>query len=187
MWCFFISKIILWLYNGRMFEISLLVLLAIFGGTFIYASLRGAPWLPTKARDIERMFAAVKIEPGQVFYDLGCGDGRLLLIAAEKGAFCVGYEVSLMPYLSAQLRRLFSKHRKKIKIVFGDLWFADFRKADVIYFFLQPQHMEKLKQKLLSEMKQGRQVVSYCWPVADLPGGEELREVNRLPFYLYKL
>jgi SAM-dependent methyltransferase len=169
-----------------MFEIILLIVLLIFGGTFAYAGLRGAPWLPTKAQDIERMFAAVEIKRGQVFYDLGCGDGRLLLLAAEKGATCVGYEVSLLPYISAQLRRIFSKHRNRIKIVFGDLWFADFSRADIVYVFLQPQHMEKLKRKLQNEMKRGCVAVSYCWPLADMAYGKEFRIAGQLPFYLYK-
>jgi len=169
-----------------MFEMFGIIILVIVLGTFVYAGFRGAPWLPTKSGDIERMFEAVQLKPEQTFYDLGCGDGRLLFIAAEKGASAIGYEISLLPYFIAQTRRIFSKNRKKIKIHFYDFWHADLRNADVIYLFAQPQYMEKLKTKLQAEMKKGSAAVSYCWPVADLAGGEELWVPDQLPFYIYR-
>ena len=170
-----------------MFEIILFIIFVLVGGTFAYAGLRGAPWLPTKARDIERIFSTVEIKPGQTFYDLGCGDGRLLFLAAEKGAFGIGYEISFLPYLIAQVRRIFSKQRKKIKIHFRDFWNADLRDADVVYLFAQPQYMEKLKLKLEREMKPGSVALSYCWSVDGLGNERKIEAQNRLPFYVYKI
>ena len=62
--------------------------------SFVYGGLRGAPWVPMRARDVERVMKLAEINAGQKIYDLGCGDGRVLLAAAERGAEAIHESVS---------------------------------------------------------------------------------------------
>ncbi|MDO8622525.1 MAG: hypothetical protein Q7R80_04815, partial [bacterium] len=72
--------------------------------TFAYAGVSGAPWVPTWRRDVDRFLALAQLRPGERFYDLGCGDGRLVRAAANTGTIATGFECSLLPYLLAKLR-----------------------------------------------------------------------------------
>lgn len=133
--------------------------------SFAYAGLRGAPWVPTKSDDVERFLKLADIKAGAKVYDLGCGDGRLLCAAARAGAEATGWELSLLPYALANVRRLFQEERKHIKIIYGDFWRTDLSEADVIYFFLMPKVYPKIKAKFEKELKKGAKVISYVWPI----------------------
>ena len=133
--------------------------------TFAYAGWRGAPWVPTRKRDVERFLKLAEIKPGQKMYDLGCGDGRLVCAAAKAGAKTQGFELSLFPYVLANIRRLFQKDRARIKISFRDVWYSNLSDADVVYFFLMPKVYPKLKQKFEKELKSGAKIIAYVWPI----------------------
>src|SRR3989344_7182924 len=134
--------------------------------SFVYGGLRGAPWVPMRARDVERVMKLAEINAGQKIYDLGCGDGRVLLAAAERGAEARGFEISLIPYAIACIKWLFFKKRQAVTISFKDFWFANFHDADVVYFFLMPDVYAKLKTKLEQELKSGALVIAYVWPMS---------------------
>src|SRR3989344_7245952 len=97
------------------------ILALIFLISFAYGGLRGAPWVPTWSKDIQRFVKLADIKPGQRFYDLGCGDGRLVCAAAKAGAKSVGFEVALLPYILAKVRAIFTGHDSKIK--YKDFWY----------------------------------------------------------------
>lgn len=156
-------------------------------GTFAYAGLRGAPWVPTKKADVERFLKLAEIQPGQKMVDLGCGDGRLVCAAANAGAEAQGYELSLIPYGLAKVRRLFQPGRRSISIHYRDAWKADLSDVDVVYFFLMRSVYPKLKEKLESELRPGSKVIAYVWPVE---GWEPFAvdEVEGFPkMYLYRI
>lgn len=156
--------------------------------TYIYANYRGAPWVPMHNYDVERLLKFADIKPGQIVYEPGCGDARFICAAARRGAKVTGFEISLLPFFLAQIRRLFQnkKTRKLIKIKFTDFWFSNLGEADLIYFWLMPEAMPKLKEKLEREMKPGAKVIFYVWPMP----GWEAAEVDDMPgrpkFYLYQ-
>lgn len=139
-----------------------ILILFIFLGTFAYAGVRAAPWFPTWSRDISRFLKLAEIKPGQKFYDLGCGDGKLVFAAAGAGAEAVGFEISLLPYLIA-LSRSFSI--KNSKILFKDFWNQNLSDADIVYIFLTPKVNPKAKEKLQKELKTGARVIAYAWPI----------------------
>ncbi|MBU0636665.1 class I SAM-dependent methyltransferase [Patescibacteria group bacterium] len=145
----------------------LAIFIFIFLLTFVYAGIRGAPWVPTKKKDIERFLKLAKIIPNQKIYDLGCGDGRLICAAAKVGAEAQGFEISLFPYLLANIYRIFQKNKSKIKISYKDFWYANLNNADIVYFFLMPKIYPKLKQKLEKELKHGAKVITYVWPIKE--------------------
>jgi len=132
--------------------------------SFVYSVARGIGYLPTRSRDVERFLNNAGIMPGDKFYDLGCGDGRMLLAAARMGARAEGFEVSIIPYVLAWINKLASPYRKQVKLTFKDFWFADLSDAKVVYFFLIPRIYPKLKTKLQKELKPGAKVIAYVWP-----------------------
>lgn len=157
------------------------------GGTFAYAGFRGAPWVPMRAGDIERVMKHAHIEDGQKVYDLGCGDGRLLFAAAARGATARGFEISLIPYVIARVTWLLSKHRARVTISFKDFWFADFYDADVVYFFLMPAIYPRLQAKLQKELKPGATVLAYVWPFQDWKPIRVDEEKGKPVVYVYRI
>lgn len=153
--------------------------------TYAYGSWRGAPWVPSKKLDVERFVKLAQISEGEIVYDLGCGDGRILQAVVDAGGEARGFELSLLPYLIAKIK-LFKK-RKKCQIVYGDFWFKNLGDADIVYIFLMPKIYEKLVIKFKTELKKGTKVVSYVWP---LPGMEPIK-IDKAekypPLYLYEI
>jgi len=132
--------------------------------SFIYTGWRSAPWVPTGSRDIKRFLKLAEIKPGWKFYDLGCGDGRLVVAAAKQGAVAEGFEISLLPYLLSKIRLLFRKNIN-VKVRYKDFWHSHLGDADIVYFYLMPKVYPKLRQKFESELKKGTKVISYVWPI----------------------
>ncbi len=131
----------------------------------IYAGFVGAPWVPSRRRTIESVFSALEVKEDDVFYDLGCGDGRVVFSAAEKGLNARGVEVSISMFLIASLGRLFKKEKKRINIIYKNIWKTDLSDADIIYFFLLPEFYPKIKEKLERELKDGALVIASVWPI----------------------
>ena len=129
--------------------------------TALFAS--AAPWLPTRRRDLGRVLRLAGISPGERFYDLGCGDARIIIGAAASGAVAVGYDISLLPYLMAKIRLW--KERSPAKIYFKNFYRQNLRAADVVYLFLTPTAMPNVKKKFEAELKAGCRVVSYAFRI----------------------
>jgi hypothetical protein len=145
--------------------IWLYIIVFIFALTFLYASWRAAPWLPMYRQDVARAIGLAKIKAGDKFFDLGAGDGRTLFAAAAAGAISEGFEISLLPYLITKIKILFSQDKNKTKIFFRDFWKINLGEADVIFVFLMPRIMEKLKEKMEKELKPGARIICYTWPM----------------------
>ncbi|MBP7898949.1 class I SAM-dependent methyltransferase [Candidatus Gracilibacteria bacterium] len=157
--------------------------------TFAYAGFRGAPWVPTKSHDVERFLKLAHIKPGQHFVDLGCGDGRLVIAAAEAGASATGYEISLFPFILAHIHGLFqpSEIRKRTAIRYRDFWNTSLEDADIVYTFLMPDKMEKLKAKLKKELKPNSKVIAYVWPIPGWTPVKKDSEDHHYSIYLYEV
>ena len=103
------------------------------------------------------------LKTGEKFYDLGCGNARMTIVASKQGADAVGLEVSLIPYLLGKLNIWLKK--SSAKILYHDLWKHNLSDANVIYFFLMPSKMNRLRKKFEKELKPGARVISYVWPI----------------------
>lgn len=117
--------------------LALILVVLIIALTFAYGSLVGAPWFPTRAVDVSSFLELAQLRPGEIFYDLGCGDGRLLAAASQAGATAIGLEVSLLPLGLAWWRKLRQARTAtgSMRLRFRDFWASDFKDADVVYFF----------------------------------------------------
>lgn len=139
--------------------------------TFAYASWRAAPWVPLHRLDVKRAVDLMLIEAGMIVYDLGAGDGRILEESACRGATSRGYEISLLPYLLARCRQTARSVRSdrndygSMDVRFRDFWFCNLQDADVVFLFLMPKVLPRMRRKLQQELKPGARVISYVWPI----------------------
>jgi SAM-dependent methyltransferase len=125
---------------------------------FGFVVLYGAPYLPTLAPQIDIALELVDLKDGQHLLELGCGDGRVLIAAAEKGIQVTGYELNPILALLAWLRT--RKYNGQVKIVWGNFWRHKMPPMDGIFVFLLPRYMEKLDKKIVHDMELWSSVAS---------------------------
>ena len=111
------------------------------------------------------MLRLARLNENDVLYDLGSGDGRILLAAAKKyGAKAVGIEVDPFRFVLSWFFVLLAGQTKRIRVKFGNFFKKKIGDASVVTIFLYTPTNNKLKEKFLKELKPGTKVVSYIWP-----------------------
>jgi SAM-dependent methyltransferase len=134
-----------------------------------WPALRFAPWVGAGRSDIRRALRLAALEPGERFYDLGCGDGRVVFAAARMGARATGVELTWPLYGVARLRRALGGARTAT-ILRGDLFAHDVADADVIYLYGKPKALSELVlPKLVRELEAGTRVVTVDFPMQGGP------------------
>jgi ubiquinone/menaquinone biosynthesis C-methylase UbiE len=120
------------------------------------------PYVPTKQEVVEAMLELAKVTSTDVVYDLGCGDGRIVVSAAQKfGARGVGVDIDPERIAEANASAVHAKVTNRVKFILGNLFDADIREATVVTLYLLPEINLKLKPKLLRDLKPGTRVVSH--------------------------
>jgi len=156
--------------------------------TAAYGAWSAAPYLPTRKRDVSRMINLAEIKKEDKVYDLGCGDGRLVFAAADRGADAIGIEIFVLPYLYAWFKNLFRS--KKAKILFGDLFKYNISDASAVFIFLLDNSYGRLAGKFSRELKPGAKVIVGCWEISEwkdkLVNKDQPTEKD-LPIYLYQM
>lgn len=125
----------------------------------------GVPCLPTNRKKAELMMKLGHVGPGTKMVDLGSGSGRLLFLAAERGAWAHGYELNPALFF---LTKLWSRRKKfggRVTVACRSLYTANVAEADVVTAFLFPDPMRELEHKLFSEMKPGSLIVSHRFSI----------------------
>lgn len=152
--------------------------------TVALAGASFAPWVPARKADLSRIFQLANLKAGETFYDLGCGNGRLVVYAAKNfQAKAIGLEIALPLYLICKWRQIFNKNTI---FKYKNLFTEDLSKADVIYFFGTPRRIEqKLKAKLERETKNGARIISYVFPIMGWTPNKVDKVDNAVPIYLY--
>lgn len=136
----------------------------------IRARWHGAPYVWSSKKTAETMFHFADVRPGERVYDLGCGDGRLVRLAARRGAQATGIEASLLTFLLAWF---WSLPVRNARIRFGDLWRGDYRDADVIFCYLLVSSMERFERDIWPALKPGCRVVSNSFRMKGLKPEQE--------------
>lgn len=142
------------------FFLLLQLLMAGFMLYLLLAFVTGAPYVPSQMSRANRMIELADIKRGSTIYDLGSGDGRMLFLAAAKGARAYGVEMNPFLVYFTWLRAFFTPYKKQIHVRCKNLWTTDVSKADVVFIYLLPWRMDQLAQKLKKELKKGSIVVS---------------------------
>lgn len=141
--------------------ILILLLLAIFFLSMVISDLFGAPFVPTTGKAVHHIFDDIKLKKSDIFYDLGCGDGRLVFFIAKKyGAKAIGVERNPILHFYSQLKKRVTK-AENVEFIRGNIYDTNLSNATVIYLFLFPQFLVKLAPKIMKECKKGTSVISH--------------------------
>jgi SAM-dependent methyltransferase len=124
-------------------------------------------YVPTPTRVVDAMMSLAVVGPKDVVYDLGSGDGRIVIAAARRGARGVGIELD--PALVAEASRNAQKAGvlERVQFVEGDIFTADLSEASVVTLYLLSSINERLRPKLLRELKPGSRIVSHRFGMGD--------------------
>jgi precorrin-6B methylase 2 len=145
----------------------------------------GLPPVPTKPERIRKALKLVNLQPGEVLYDLGAGDGRVLLIAArEFRAKAVGIEVGPIQCALIWLRAVASGFGNQIQIRWANFYKADLRDADIVFVYATSKEVVKLASHLEKQMKKGARVASIS---ADFPEWEPSAFDDRDLIFVYEM
>lgn len=140
---------------------------------------------PTSHAVAEAMLALARVEAGDVVYDLGSGDGRIVLLAAEKyGARGVGVE--LVPSLIEVAQKAAHERHLEDKVTFvqGDFFSTDISEATVVTLYLSPSVNRMLEPKL-RELRPGTRIVSHNYAIGNWTPDEVIRREDGSDLYLW--
>lgn len=139
-----------------------------------------APWWRTPAYKAQTIWKLVPLSKKDIVYELGSGDAAVLRVAAQNGAKGVGIEIDPFRVFIAQLLTLNSK---KITIKRKNFFDVDISRATVVFVYLVPRVLLKLKPKFLKELKPGTKIISYVYKIDYLPLIKK-DEKNKIYVYL---
>ena len=148
-----------------------------------------APFVPTPQNVVDRMLEAAAVKPGEVVFDLGSGDGRVLVTAAQKfGAKAVGVEISPKEVQSSRALIKKLKLDDRCRVIEGDLMQVDLSEANVVTMYLLTKSNEMLRPNLEKYLKPGARVVSHDyeirgWVPVRVEEAEAHKRVHRLFVY----
>lgn len=121
-----------------------------------------APYVPTKMDGIRKILKLAGVKKGRKFYELGSGDGRVVLAAAKLKAEAIGIEQSWLRIIYSQIAAWISKS-KKAYFHYGDIFSKNYSDADIVYIYLLPKGVKKLQQKLKKELKKEAVVITQTY------------------------
>lgn len=126
------------------------------------------PYVPTPENVVAKMLELAKVKSTDVLYDLGSGDGRIVVTAAKKcGARGVGYDLNPERIQEANENARKNGVADKVEFRQKDLFTADLHEASVVTLYLLPSVNLKLRPKLFAELKPGSRVVSHDFDMGD--------------------
>ncbi len=119
-----------------------------------------APYVPTKMDEIRKILKLAGIKNKKKFYELGSGDGRVVLMAAKLGADSIGIEQSLIRVFYSRFK---GRSLKKARFIHGNIFSQNYMDADIIYIYLLPKGVKKLEEKLQEELKKGAIIITQTY------------------------
>ena len=133
------------------------------------------PYLPTTDEAVKAMLTLAGVKKSDVVYDLGCGDGRIVIAAAkEVGARGVGIDIDPQRIAEANANAKKAGMEKRVRFEEKDLFQADIHEASVVTLFLLSSVNLKLRPKLLADLKPGTRIVSNTFDMGDWQPAREL-------------
>jgi SAM-dependent methyltransferase len=165
--------------------IALIALLLIGALAILVPVLSGTPWVPTNERRTRRALEMAGLKTGEIFYDLGSGDGRIVIAAArEYNVRAIGIEISPVHCLIASLRARFAGVGDRVTIRWGNLFRADLSDADAVFFYGRSRFADRLQRQIAAQLPPGARLVTA---VVEMPGWQpEAFDMDHLLF-LYRM
>jgi SAM-dependent methyltransferase len=141
------------------------------------------PFVASPEWVIDEMLRMARVTPKDVVYDLGSGEGDIVIRAAKKfGARAVGieYRPALVETSRRKAREAGVAH--KVRFIQADFFYTDIREATVVTLFLLPEVIRGLRPKLLTELRPGSRIVAHAFPIPDWKPNQFLEKDGRKIF-----
>lgn len=152
---------------------------------FLLIVLRGAPYVPTRAKDTEALFELHDFQPGEVLVDLGSGDGRVLIAAARRGIRSVGYELN--PLLAGITWLRLRPFSQQATVRCRDFWVTPLpRDTAVVFVFLAGPFMHRLDRYLTREAARLNRDITLISYGMKIQNRSTQREQGGFMVYRYK-
>ncbi len=133
------------------------------------------PYVPTPQIVVDRMIQLGNVDAKDVLYDLGCGDGRLVISAAKKGARAMGVDLNPARIAEANENAKQAGVTNKVQFKVANLFNTDVSPASVVTLYLLPEVNLKLRPQLWKQLKVGTRVVSHAFDMGDWPPEQTVR------------
>ncbi|MGB9980477.1 SAM-dependent methyltransferase [Methanobacterium sp.] len=160
-----------------------IALIGIFLIWIFWSSIIGAGFQPTSRKLVKQMLDMAEVGPDDIVYDLGSGDGRIVINAVKKyNAKAVGLEADPSRVFWSRLVITLSGIGNRAKIIWGNFFNQDISEATVVTLFLSDTANQKLKSKFIKELKPGTKIVSYVWK---FKGWQPVKVDETEEIYLY--
>ena len=134
---------------------------------------------PTPQNVVEAILALAGIREGDVVYDLGCGDGRIVIAAAKAGARGVCIDIDPVRIRESQANARKAGVEERLRFLEQDLFASDIADATVIFLFLWPDLNLRLRPRLWRELRPGTRVISYVHSMGDWAPRETVKVQGR--------
>ncbi len=143
------------------------------------------PYVPTTEQAVDAMLKLADVKKTDVVYDLGCGDGRIVIAAAKNfGARGVGIDINPVRIMEAKENARKAGIENLVRFEENDLFQADIHEASVVTLFLLSTVNLKLRPKLLQDLKPGTRVVSNTFDMGDWKPDREANVEGADGYYL---
>jgi len=167
------------------FSSLVLVFFILLAGMAIIPVFFGAPWHPLSDENINKIVKFADLKPRESFYDLGSGDGRVLIAASRKRFVCgVGVEIDPIKVWLSRYFVITKKLTGKVRIYQGNLFDFDVSEADVLYLYLTHQALDRLFPEILERMKPSARIICYRFCIRNLEPTKMNKDQN---LFLYNL
>jgi SAM-dependent methyltransferase len=157
--------------------------------TAAYAGWRGAPWVPTRSKDLHQALEVVAEATHRYAIDLGCGTGSLLFVLAQKypDMKLHGYDISLAPLFFGWIRKSLSpKHYKNVHLHWKNLYRVNVSLADLIFVFMMPEPHTRIAKTVLHRAKPDTLILFEAWPPDGFAPERTIKEPGCLPLHMYR-
>ena len=145
------------------------------------------PYVPTRQAVVDAMLKMADVKKNDVIYDLGCGDGRIVITAAKNfGATGTGIDINPERIAEANKNAREAGVTDKVRFMEGDLFDADVSEATVVTLYLLPAVNMKLRPILMEQLKPGTRIVSHAFDMGDWEP-EKTIEVDGAKIYFWTI
>lgn len=148
---------------------------------------KDVPYVSTSQRVVERMLEMADVSAGDVVYDLGSGDGRFVITAAQQfGARGVGVEIDSQLVRRARSQARLAGVSDRVQFLQKDLFSVDLHDASVVTLYLEPEPNLRLRPKLLLQLDPGDRVVSHAFDMGNWTP-DRVVKMDRTTLYLWTI
>jgi len=188
---FIVEQILLLILLAAEFVITIAVILILISG--LISSIHGAPYVPIRKKLTKDLLSFGGLSENNIFYDLGSGDGRVLISAVKDFGVerAVGYEIALWPYLKSKFLIQRADLDDRISICRKNFFKTNLHETPFIYMYLFPGLVDKLAYKIAGECQTGTKILCPSFPIDIVrhPKFKLLKseKIGKITAYLYTL